>query len=147
MQGKNIIVTIVIVLLAGAGSFYGGTVYEKNKLSQNFTQRGNVMGNNMPGGQNRMSDGQNRRQGGQNRNGSFVAGQIISKDDNSITVKTPDGGSKIIYFSDSTQIGKTTSGSSSDLAANQQVMLNGIANSDGSFTAQNIQIRPEESQQ
>jgi len=147
MQGKNIIVTIVIVLLAGAGSFYGGTVYEKNKLSQNFTQRGNVMGNNMPGGQNRISDGQNRKQGGQNRNGSFVAGQIISKDDNSITVKTPDGGSKIIYFSDSTQIGKTTSGSSSDLAANQQVMLNGIANSDGSFTAQNIQIRPEESQQ
>jgi len=59
-----------------------------------------------------------------------------------MTVKTKDGGSKIVYFSDSIEIGKTTSGSSADLENGKQVMINGKANQGGSFTAQNIQIRP-----
>ena len=57
-------------------------------------------------------------------------------------IKIKNGSSKIIYFSDSTAIGKATQGSITDLEVGQQIMINGEKNSDGSLAAKNIQIRP-----
>ena len=34
MSSKSIIITVVVVVVIGVGSFYGGTVYEKSSLSK-----------------------------------------------------------------------------------------------------------------
>jgi len=140
MQNKKLIMIIVVVIIVGAGAFFGGTAYEKSSLSKQGLLRsasGGANGGNRQGG--RAFSG---AQGGNGAQGDFTSGQIMSKDDKSITVKTHDGGSKIIFFSDSTAIGKSVSGSAADLASGQQVMASGKTNSDGTLAADNIQIRP-----
>ena len=152
---KYAVIIIVIAIIVGAGAFYGGTFYEKNSLSKQGLLRDSAQnGNGQRRGPGQGQGGGFSRGGGPNGDvGSFVAGDVMSKDDpaaeqaqngagKSITVKTRDGGSKIIFFSDSTIIAKSVQGSSSDLSVGQQVMASGKTNSDGTLTADNIQIRP-----
>ena len=153
MQKKNIIICAIIIFAVGSVAFYGGMQYEKSKFKTGQMASGeNFSGNNRRIGANSdqrgmmdgQRDGQNggQRMGGANGAGGFIGGEIISKDDKSITVKSQDGNSKIIFFSDSTTVGKTVDGSASDLSTGQQVMVNGKTNADGTIAAQNIQIRP-----
>lgn len=154
MNKNHYIAVLAIVIIVGGGAFYGGMQYGVSKTkSAQVAARGNF-GGGANGGQRSgagiQGGGQNggqRMSGGANASGGFINGSIISKDDKSITVKTQDGSSKIIFFSDSTTVGKATSGAISDLATGQQVMVNGKANSDGSIASQNIQIRPAQSYQ
>lgn len=134
---KTFIIAIVATLvIAGGGGFFGGMKY-----GQSLTPFGGAKGQfagmrgatNTPGGAASA-----RLRGG----AGFVNGDILSKDDKSITVKNRDGGSKIIFFAPSTTIGKTTDGTAADLTVGENVMVNGTANADGTVTATNIQIRP-----
>ena len=137
---KNLIIAIVAIIAIGAGAFYGGTMYEKNSLSKQGLLRS---ANGLSLGENRQPGRQGGTGFGRGGNGgNFASGEIIAKDDKSITVKMPDGSSKIVFFSDSTAVGKSTQGSASDLNTGEQVMANGTSNPDGSLSAQNIQSRP-----
>jgi hypothetical protein len=133
---NSIIIAIVVAVVVGAGSFYAGTALSKSRSGQST---GFVRGQMMNG---RGFNGQpNGARGGMQGNG-FVAGKIIAKDDQSITIESQGGGSKKIFFSTSTAVTKSTAGSPDDLSVGNSVIINGKASQDGSVSAQMIQIRP-----
>lgn len=139
-MNKLLLVAVAVAVLVGGGAFYGGMQYAQAGRGGNFAnvtpeQRQQFMANTGDAG---FRAGQGRGGAG----AGFVSGEIISKDDKSITVKVRDGGSKIVFYSDSTEIGKFTSGSRADLKVGETITTTGSANSDGSLTAQSIQMRP-----
>ena len=72
----------------------------------------------------------------------MVSGEIIDKDETSITVKQADESTKIILLSENTGVSKTSEGSVDDLKAGETVMIFGQENPDGSISAANIQLSP-----
>lgn len=143
-MNKLIAIVIATAVVVGGGAFFGGMKYAQSKSPRDQFSRGDF-GANVGGtaGQNhgdsfRGGTGGNGQRGSR---GGFTAGEIISKDDKSITVKLQDGGSKIIFYSDATEVGKFVSGSMSDLEIGKSIVANGTPNSDGSITAQSIQLR------
>lgn len=128
---NNIVVKgIAGALLVGGLSFWGGISYQADKApvrgAGNFTQGA--------GGLTRGGDGTGM--------GGAVTGSIIAKDAISITVSLRPSGSKIIFYDTTTEVGKTVTGSASDLVIGKNVVVTGKANTDGSVTAQMIQLRP-----
>ncbi len=119
--------TAIAVLLG----FWGGVQYGKTSAT-NTLQNG--------GFQRGVFGAQGRRSGISNAN--FIMGEITNKDDKSITVKSRDGSSRFIFFSGTTQISKSTNGTPDDLQVGKEINANGTLNSDGSMSAQMIQIRP-----
>jgi len=88
-----------------------------------------------------MTGGQ--AQGRNGLGGRPVTGEVINIDDTSMTVKTQDGGSKIIMLSTTTTYNKSTTGTVQDVAVGGQVAVVGTENSDKSMTAQTIQLNPQ----
>jgi hypothetical protein len=126
---KRHIPLVVVAVAVGAGSFFGGMTYAKGKPSANPAARAG----RFAAGAGQM--GMNRGSGG-----GMTAGEVIAKDERSITVKLPDGGSKLIFVSDATSVVTASSGTIADVAVGGQVMAVGQATSDGSVTASMIQI-------
>ena len=141
-MAKKILPIIIVLIVVGGGAFYGGMKYQESKAPKglaagNFQNLRNLSPEQQQQRLQQMGGG-NRQSGA-----SFVNGEIIAKDDKSITVKLRDGGSKIIFYSDTTEVGKFVNGGPSDLEIGKTVTVNGKANQDGSVTAQSIQMRPE----
>lgn len=130
-MNKKIAGIVGVIIISGV-SFFGGMKYT---ASQNPVSTRGV------GFQRGI------RTGG--TGGGFVTGEIISKDDKSVTIKLRDprqpdgqGGSKIIFLSASTSIMKSILGSLGDITVGEQITATGNTNADGSITAQSIQMRP-----
>ncbi len=119
-----IIVGVACIVVGFIGGFLIGRSSGISRTAENFGQNGSR---------------QFARMGGQN--GSTVAGEVSAVDGNSITVILRNGGSNIVFYSTSTPVAKSVEASSSDIAIGQQVIIAGTSNSDGSITANSIQIR------
>ena len=140
-QQQTVLVHAIGIPVLLIASFYGGMLFEKNKTSVANLNRGAMMQANGAGG---FAGGTGRTggRGAMNGAGGFASGDILSKDASSLTIKLRTGGSKIVLFSDKTQVVEAVQGSVDDLAVGGSVTITGTANADGSVTAQSIQIRP-----
>lgn len=127
---KNLIIGIVMLILGGGVGFFAGMKYQQSRqpaFLRNLTN------------QQRQARGQLASRAGFRP----VNGEIISVDEKSITVKLADGSSKIVFLSENTQINKAEKTSKEDLKVGEKVVVFGAENSDGSLTAQNIQLNPQ----
>ena len=134
MKNKNtmILVAAVLVIVAAAGGFFGGMMYQKNQTStlgmmgaNGFRQGGSFAGSS-----------------GQSTAFRPVRGQVLNMDTNSLTVKLSDGSTKLVVLSSSTAFMQSTKAALTDLKTGDTVNVVGTANSDGSVTAQDVQINP-----
>lgn len=145
-MSKTLIIIVAIAIVVGAGAFYGGMKYGQSKSSAITRGAGGGFANlSSEERQARLQQFGATGAGGQRgarAGGEFVTGEILSKDDKSVTVKFSDGGSKIIFLSDSTAITKSASSSVDELKIGDQIMASGSQNSDGSFAANTIQQIP-----
>ena len=150
-MNKLIAIGIAVAVVVGGGSFYGGMKYAEGKSPRGQFSRTDLQNPSPEERQQRLQElganaggafrGTGTRAG--TTGGGFAGGEIISKDDKSVTVKLQDGGSRIIFLSDSMKVTKSTDGSVADLQVGTQIVANGTANSDGSITAQTIQLSPQ----
>lgn len=125
---KNMIIAVLLIVLALGGGFFAGMQYQKSKVT--------VLAG---------ANGQFRRFGGNGAAGQNfrpVRGQVLSIDDTGMTVKMTDGSSKIVVVSGSTTFVKSATAAKTDIKSGDTVMVIGTQNSDGSVTAQDVQINP-----
>ena len=138
MSKKQIVILVVVAVVFAGGGFYAGMKYQQSKTPSRgnfaqFTGQGGAAGIAAQNGTRRIAGGQN--------GASFVSGTVLSKDSNSITVKNQSGGSQIVILGSSAQYQKSVQGTSDDVTVGENVTVTGTQNSDGSLTAQNVQIR------
>lgn len=126
-------VVAVLVIAVGVGCFFGGRATRSGSTAN---AKNGVFANGFPGANGQTPQGGNGTRGG----GGMVIGSIISNDGTSITVKTQDGSTKIVLFSGSTTISKSTTGSASDLTVGQDVRVTGETKSDGTVSATGISV-------
>ena len=128
---KMVSMLVVAVIIAGGAGFYGGMTYEKGQATGGAQQARMGRG----GGQLGVGGGRGGR-------GGFTVGQVLSKDATSLTIQLRSGGSQIVFYSPTTPITRTASGTPSDVGVGKNVMISGVTNADGSVNAESIQISP-----
>ena len=126
-MNAKILMIIVVIVVAG-GAFFGGMQYQNSQVSSFAGAQGGAF-------RQRMGQGQ-----GQSAAFRPVRGDVLNVDSNTMTVKLQDGSSKIVILSGNTTYMKEASSTIGDLKAGVTVMVTGTNNSDGSVTAQNVQI-------
>ncbi|MEI6352790.1 MAG: DUF5666 domain-containing protein [Candidatus Nomurabacteria bacterium] len=107
-----------------------------------FLGRWSVNTNNVPGQNNFAGNGTGMMRG-QGKGGNFggnLRGVVDSLDKNTIVIKNQDGSSKIVLLSASTTVSKSVMTDISSLASGDNVMIRGKSNTDGSVSADSIQV-------
>ena len=134
---KKLLLIIIAIIIVGGGAFYGGMKYGQNKSSLSDFSRQNFQ-DLSPEQRQQLS----QKKLGDREGLNLLNGEVIDKDEQSLTLKISDGGSKIVFFSDSTKVSKTTDGLINDIEIGKKITVSGEQNSDGIYTAEIIQLSP-----
>lgn len=144
-KSKNIVLPVSLSIVFLVIGFSLGIVYQKNKLKTTFTNRmGQFQTGEGMGNRTGNRTGQGTGAGLKNGAGSgAVFGEVTKIDDTSFTIKTIDGGSKIVLISDSTAFNKSTTVAKTELKVGSQVRVDGTTDTNtGSVTGKSIEIDP-----
>ncbi|MBN1585710.1 hypothetical protein JW899_05100 [Candidatus Uhrbacteria bacterium] len=145
MHSKTIISYVLTAVIAAGIGFGGGTIYQKNQASAGSRIGGSFDPQtmmNMPAGDRQglrggQADGLTKMRGG----AGMSAGTIKERTDTTLTVTLGTDGSQLVIVTDKTAISKPAEISLSELKAGDNVFVSGQTNSDGSLTADSIQVR------
>jgi len=130
---KTLPIFIVIALIIAAGAFYLGMKYQQSKGPNFNFNRGNVLNKRFATSSNNFFGNQGRER--------IIRGQIIAKDEKSLTIKLPNGSSQIVIYSNDTKVEKSVAGQISDLQIGQSVDVS-VKNIDNNIlSANSILIR------
>ena len=134
--GMKTIEVVIIAALVGVAAFFGGMKYAD---SSRQSQRGSMMSRQFggPNGASGMNGARGNRMGGRP-----VVGEVVSVDATTMTVKLPDGSSKIVVLSSTTTVSETTTTDKANIKVGSKVGAFGTDNADGSVTAQTVQLNP-----
>ncbi len=124
-------VKIILTIIIAAGLFYGGMTYGQS-LSGSAQSASSAYG---AGRTTRTISPTGAFAGG-----SATVGTVVSSDATSITIALKSG-SVVAFYSTSTPVMITTSGTRNDIQAGDNITVIGTVNSDGSVTANSIQLR------
>ena len=130
LKGRNTqTVYLVSILLIVAAFFLGRWSVRNNNVpvQNNFAQNGGGM---------MRGQGVNRA----NNFGGSLRGIVDSLDKNTLVIKNQDGSSKIVLLSSSTTVSKSVMTDVSTLISGDNVMVRGKVNTDGSISADSIQV-------
>ena len=127
-MNKTIIITAIVALGIGLGGGYAAA-----KVSAPATTSGSNTS---------FARGSARglRGGNQSANG-FIAGTVAKENSESLTIDTRDGNSHLVLLTPATSVFKSVAGSLTDVTIGSTVTVSGSTNSDGSISADSIQLR------
>lgn len=126
------IIWLVIALVALGGGFYWGK-------ASTTASRGSFAGAGTLGSSTRRFAGAG---GAGTAGGGIAVGTVTAIDSSSITLQLANGNSEVVFYASSTPVSEPTTVPVSALKVGTNVMVAGTSNSDGSVTAQTIQVRP-----
>lgn len=133
----KVIIGVLYAVVLAAG-FFGGVMYQKHKTPVSAAA---ARGSYAAGAGTAAAGGARRGGAAGGFAGAGVTGQIVSMDSSSITVKTANGSTEIVYYSSTTPITKQAAASASDLTTGANVVVRG-SSSNGTVTATNISVVP-----
>lgn len=153
MNNKQTLLVGTLALLIGiSGGMYGGVKLGTAKNFSGFFGDDDARGGYNQSHDGRMFGGQKHRNEFENTDahrsasrsgivrGGSIVGEVLAKDDTSITIKTPDGSSIVVFYGESTAVGTLSKAHKEDIATEQKVRVIGAENTDGSIAAQSIHI-------
>lgn len=126
IQKQCIVLVVIAACLAATAGFFVG----RSTVAQTAPVRVGQFGTGT-GGASRMP-----------RSVNVANGEVVAIDGQSLTVKTQDSGSRIVFISSKTEVLKFVEGATSDLVIGDRVLVVGTSGAGGSLTAESIQLNP-----
>lgn len=120
------ILAVVLILIAGVGGFYGGTMYGKKENNQPSQKIIRPMD---------PSKDQPTRE-----NGGVFNAEVVSVDNDVLTVKLQDGTSKIVLIPETTPIRTSKQLSFKDIKVGEMLIVTGYVNDESTIRARSIQV-------
>lgn len=130
---KKYIVRVAICVLVIGLSFWAGRAYTMKQMKK-VLRDGILAAQRQDGNRSQPLDPIGK-------NGMLVSGEIISKDEKSVTLKISNGTERVVFFSPATHIKKTLTGKQSDFTIGTILTVLGSNDSTGTFNATTIQIK------